>query len=70
MARGGIHRNPTAMSPFIVFKLDQRRSSIVAFRCLDRDNLVLKTLLLERFLHHLVFESVSPNTVRDLLVLL
>ena len=69
IARGGIHRNPTAMSPLIVFKLNQRRSSIVASRCLDRDYLVLKTLLLERFHRHLVFESVSPNTVRDFLVL-
>ncbi|CAM9806479.1 unnamed protein product, partial [Ascophyllum nodosum] len=37
------------------------------FRCLDRDYLVLKTFLLERFLHDFVFESVSPNTVRDFL---
>ncbi|CAM9883229.1 unnamed protein product, partial [Discosporangium mesarthrocarpum] len=36
-------------------------------RCLDRDYLILKTFLLERFLHDLVFESMSPNTVRDFL---
>ncbi|CAM9842153.1 unnamed protein product, partial [Choristocarpus tenellus] len=36
-------------------------------RCLDRDYLVLKTFLLERFLHDFVFESISPNTVRDFL---
>ncbi|CAN0361557.1 unnamed protein product, partial [Phaeothamnion confervicola] len=37
------------------------------FRCLDRDYLVLKCFLLERFLHDLVFESLSPDTVREFL---
>lgn len=37
------------------------------FRCLDVDYLILKTFLLERFLHDFVFESMSPNTVREFL---
>ena len=37
------------------------------FRCLDRDYLILKTFLLERFLHDLVFESMSPDTIREFL---
>ncbi|CAM9403377.1 unnamed protein product [Chrysoparadoxa australica] len=37
------------------------------FRCLDRDYLILKCFLLERFLHDLVFESMSPDTVREFL---
>ena len=43
----------------------QRRKRM--FRCLERDYLVLKCFLLERFLHDLVFESYSPATVRDFL---
>mmetsp|Transcript_16329 Transcript_16329/g.24206 ORF Transcript_16329/g.24206 Transcript_16329/m.24206 type:complete len:320 (-) Transcript_16329:79-1038(-) len=37
------------------------------FRCLDKDYLILKCFLLERFLHDLVFESISPDTVREFL---
>lgn len=37
------------------------------FRCLDKDYLILKCFLLERFLHDLVFESLSPDTVREFL---
>eukprot|EP00611_Tribonema_gayanum_P009206 TRINITY_DN1896_c0_g1_i2.p1 TRINITY_DN1896_c0_g1~~TRINITY_DN1896_c0_g1_i2.p1 ORF type:complete len:383 (+),score=109.63 TRINITY_DN1896_c0_g1_i2:276-1424(+) len=37
------------------------------FRCLDKDYLILKCFLLERFLHDLVFESMSPDTVREFL---
>lgn len=37
------------------------------FRCLDVDYLILKTFLLERFLHDFIFESMSPNTVREFL---
>jgi hypothetical protein len=37
------------------------------FRCLERDYLVVKCFLLERFLHDLVFESTSPQTIRDFL---
>ena len=36
-------------------------------RCLDVDYLILKTFLLERFLHDFIFESMSPNTVREFL---
>lgn len=36
-------------------------------RCLDVDYLILKTFLLERFLHDFIFESRSPNTVREFL---
>ena len=45
MAREGIHHNPTAMNPLnVVFELNQRRSSIVVFRCLDGDYLVMEDI--------------------------
>ena len=65
--RGHPSQSHCPMNLHIVFELNQRRSRFVVFRCLDRDYLVSKTYLLERFHHHLVFESVSPNTVRDFL---
>ena len=50
------------------FQIGQRRSSSAfSFRCLDHKYLVLKIFLLQRFLHNVVVESVSPNTVRAFL---
>ena len=37
------------------------------FRCLEREYLVLKCFLLERFLHDVVFESASPHIIAEFL---
>ena len=37
------------------------------FRCLDKDYLALKTFLLERFMHDLLFESSGPAAVMEFL---
>jgi hypothetical protein len=37
------------------------------FRCLDKDYLSLKSFLIERFMHDLLFESVTPDMINDFL---
>lgn len=37
------------------------------FKCLDTDYLSLKSFLLERFMHDLLFESQSPGIISDFL---
>ena len=45
------------------WRLLKRRKSW--FRCLDSSYLSLKVFLLERFLHDVLFESRTPEVLRD-----
>ena len=51
---------PNAITSWRLLKKRQRW-----FRCLDAGYLSLKVFLLERFLHDIVFESSSPDMLRD-----
>jgi len=51
---------PNAITSWRLLKKRQRW-----FRCLDAGYLSLKVFLLERFLHDILFESSSPDMLRD-----
>lgn len=51
---------PNAMTSWRLLKKRQRW-----YRCLDAGYLSLKVFLLERFLHDILFESTSPNLLRE-----
>jgi len=51
---------PNALTSWKLLKKRQRW-----FRCLDAGYLSLKVFLLERFLHDILFESNSPDILRD-----
>jgi hypothetical protein len=54
---------PNAMTSWRLLKKRQRW-----FRCLDAGYLSLKVFLLERFLHDILFESTTPNLLREFVV--
>jgi hypothetical protein len=54
---------PNAMTSWQLLKKRQRW-----FRCLDAGYLSLKVFLLERFLHDILFESSTPNLLREFVV--
>jgi hypothetical protein len=54
---------PNAMTSWRLLKKRQRW-----FRCLDAGYLSLKVFLLERFLHDILFESSTPNLLREFVV--
>jgi hypothetical protein len=54
---------PNAMTSWRLLKKRQRW-----FRCLDAGYLSLKVFLMERFLHDILFESTSPNLLREFVV--
>merc|ERR1712039_16210 len=51
---------PNAITSWKLLKKRQRW-----YRCLDAGYLSLKVFLLERFLHDILFESTSPQILRD-----
>mmetsp|Transcript_22738 Transcript_22738/g.25047 ORF Transcript_22738/g.25047 Transcript_22738/m.25047 type:complete len:85 (-) Transcript_22738:192-446(-) len=51
---------PNAITSWRLLKKRQRW-----YRCLDAGYLSLKVFLLERFLHDILFESTSPNLLRE-----
>jgi ribosomal protein L23 len=60
---GDVEHLPNAITSWRLFKKRQRW-----FRCLDAGYLSLKVFLLERFLHDILFESSSPNLLRDFVI--
>jgi hypothetical protein len=60
---GDVEHLPNAITSWRLLKKRQRW-----FRCLDAGYLSLKVFLLERFLHDILFESTSPNLLRDFVI--